>query len=121
VSGSLNGCAADVEVAVGGVCEDEESPWRAADCVAVVAEMGVADAARRGVVVVRKRVGCRRVEVEVGIWAREADRRQLRHIILGLCARVYVGVAFNWYLWVLYWAKSLRWDGKAAEVFRRFR
>lgn len=42
VKGSLKGCAADVDVAVGGVCEDEESPWRAADCVAVELEMGVA-------------------------------------------------------------------------------
>jgi hypothetical protein len=31
VKGSLKGCAADVEVAVGGVCEDVESPWRPAD------------------------------------------------------------------------------------------
>jgi hypothetical protein len=55
VNGSLKGCAADVDVAVGGVCEELESPCRPADCVAVVAEMGVAFCS--GEVVDRKRCG----------------------------------------------------------------
>ena len=53
VRGSLKGCAADVDVADGGVCEDADEPCRGAVWVAVVAEMGVA--LRRAGVVVRKR------------------------------------------------------------------
>lgn len=34
VRGALNGWAADVEVAAGGLCEEEGSPCRGADCVA---------------------------------------------------------------------------------------
>lgn len=81
VNGSLKGCAADVDVAVGGVCEDEESPWRAADCVAVELEMGVA--LLRGDVVVRKRTFCGRRRDNDGVWwvLREAARRHDRHII----------------------------------------
>jgi hypothetical protein len=55
VKGSLKGCAADVDVAVGGVWEELESPCLPADWVAVVAEMGVAF--RSGKVVERKRCG----------------------------------------------------------------
>lgn len=40
--GSLNGCAADFDVAAGGVCDDVESPWRGAVCVATFGETGVA-------------------------------------------------------------------------------
>lgn len=82
VKGSLKGCAADVDVAVGGVCDEDESPWRAADCVAVALEMGVA--LRRGDGVVKKRGFWARRETG-GIWwallLREAARRQDRHII----------------------------------------
>jgi hypothetical protein len=42
VRGSLKGCAADVDVAAGGLCEDVESPCRGAVCVATFADMGVA-------------------------------------------------------------------------------
>lgn len=42
VNGSLKGWAADVDVAVGGAWEDDDSPWRGLDCVAVELEMGVA-------------------------------------------------------------------------------
>lgn len=42
VRDSLNGCAADVDVAVGGVCDDVESPCRGAVCVATFGEIGVA-------------------------------------------------------------------------------
>jgi hypothetical protein len=42
VRGSLNGCAAEVDVAAGGVCDDVESPWRGAVCVATFGEIGVA-------------------------------------------------------------------------------
>jgi hypothetical protein len=84
VKGSLKGWAADVEVALGGVCEEVESPWRAADCVAVAPEMGVA--LWRGGEVVRKRAGvCGRIDDRGrGIWwavLRLAARRQDRHII----------------------------------------
>lgn len=79
VRGSLNGWAADVDVAVGGVCEDVEEPCRGAVWVAVVAEMGAAF--WRAGEVVRKRCGWR-VD-DGGTRAREAARRQLRHIILG--------------------------------------
>jgi hypothetical protein len=111
VNGSLKGWAADVDVAVGGVWEEVESPCRPADCVAVLAEIGVA--LRRRAVVVRKRMGCGRVEGV--IWAREAARRQVRHIILGVC-----GVRFQ-FAFVDALVKSLRCEGMAAEVFRRFR
>ena len=113
VKGSLKGCAADVEVAVGGVCEDVESPWRPADWVAVLAEIGVA--LRRGVVVVRKREACCGRGNGV-VWAREAARRQVRHIILGVCGR-----GFQLRLSFVVLVKSLRCEGKDAEVFRRFR
>ena len=76
VRGSLKGCAADVDVAAGGVWEDVESPCRGAVCVAVLAEMGVALLKRDEVV--RKRWGC-----DVGIRAFETVRRQLRQIISG--------------------------------------
>jgi hypothetical protein len=39
---SLKGCAAEVEVAAGGLCEESEVPCRGAVWVAVLAEMGVA-------------------------------------------------------------------------------
>jgi hypothetical protein len=42
VSGSEKGCAADVDVAAGGVCEESGEPCRGAVCVAVLGEMGVA-------------------------------------------------------------------------------
>jgi hypothetical protein len=77
VSGALKGCAADVDVAAGGMCEDVESPCCGAVCVDVEAEMGVAS--RRVEVEVRKRRGCARDADE---RAREAARRQLRQIIL---------------------------------------
>jgi hypothetical protein len=76
VRGSLNGCAADVDVAAGGVCDDVESPCRGAVCVATFGDMGVALLRRDEVV--RKRRGC-----DIGTRAFEAARRQLRQIILG--------------------------------------
>lgn len=69
VSFSLKGCAADVDVAAGGLWEEVESPCRGAGCVA---EMGVAFARREDVVK-------RRCEDD----ALEAARRQLRQIMVG--------------------------------------
>jgi len=97
VKGSLKGCAADVDVAVGGVCVDEASPCRAAVCVAVVAEMGAA-LRRGGVVELRKRAywcRCDCWERVIWVWTRDAARMQDRHIILGgLCVYACVyGVA----------------------------
>jgi hypothetical protein len=80
VKGSLKGCAADVDVAVGGVWEEVESPCRPAACVAVDAEIGVAF--RSGDEVLRKRWG--RIWVLDGTREREAARRHERHIILGV-------------------------------------
>jgi hypothetical protein len=73
VSGALKGCAADVDVAAGA---DVRSPCRGVVCVDVEAEMGVT--LRRVEVEVRKRRGWARDADE---RAREAARRQLRHII----------------------------------------
>lgn len=42
VRGSLSGCAADVDVAAGGVRDEVESPCRGAGWVAVLADVGVA-------------------------------------------------------------------------------
>jgi hypothetical protein len=84
VKGSLKGCAADVDVAAEGVCEEVESPCRGAVCVAVVAEMGAAFWDLE--VDVRKRWEF--IGVEVGILALEAARRQLRHIILACVVAV---------------------------------
>jgi len=77
VVASLKGCAAEVEVAAGGACDDVEESCRGLDAVVVLAEMGVA--LRRGVVE-KAREACE------GAWdirAREAARRQLRQIIFG--------------------------------------
>jgi hypothetical protein len=51
VSGALKGCAAEVDVAAGGACEDVDAFWRGTGCEAE--EMGVAFVRRD--VVVRKR------------------------------------------------------------------
>lgn len=75
VSFSLNGWAADVEVAAGGLCEDAESPCRGAGCVA---EMGVA--LEKCAEDVKRRVDLGRR----GDWALEAARRQLRQIMVGV-------------------------------------
>jgi hypothetical protein len=53
-------------------------------------------------VVVRKREACCGRGNGV-VCAREAARRQVRHIILAVC--VCVGVAFNWISPSLYWSK----------------
>jgi hypothetical protein len=102
VKGSLKGCAADVDVALGGVCEDVESPWRGAVCVAVVAEMGVAFL-KVGVVLRKRGVAVWGTE---GFSDREAARRQERHIILGVGL-----VGLNWWVGVgrMFISKVLRW------------
>jgi hypothetical protein len=78
VNFSLKGCAAEVEVAAGGVRVEPGVPWLGVDSVEVEAEMGVA--LWRGVVVVKKReargVGTEEME------GRVAARRQRRQIIV---------------------------------------
>jgi hypothetical protein len=77
VLASLKGCAAEVEVAAGGLCEDEEVPCRGAVWVAVLGEMGVA---LRGEVVERERAGARgRME-----GARARRRRQRRQSMVAV-------------------------------------
>jgi hypothetical protein len=73
VRGALKGCAADVEVAAGGVCEDVGEPCRGVGVEAE--EMGVAllstdelDRNRR-----------------VGALGMRAARRQVRQIIVDVC------------------------------------
>ncbi len=71
VSGALNGCAAEVDVAAGGVCDNVGEPWRGVGIEAE--EIGVAFASAADEEKVRRVVG-RRV--------REAHR-QVRQIIAG--------------------------------------
>jgi hypothetical protein len=72
VSGALNGCAAEVDVAAGGACDDVALPWRGAGVEAD--EMGVAlDSAGEEE---RKR--------RMGTLGRREARRQVRQIIVGV-------------------------------------
>ena len=73
VSGALNGCAADVDVAAGGACEDVGEPWRGVGCEAD--EMGVALA----------RAGEEEMKRRVGALGMRAARRQVRQIIVDVC------------------------------------
>lgn len=76
---SLKDCAAEVEVAAGGLEGEPGAPFRAAVCVAVVAEMGVAFW-RVGLVENGRAV---RAEESDGMGEREERRRQRLQIILG--------------------------------------
>jgi len=76
VIGSLKGCAAEVDVAAGGVWDDEAEPCRGAGVE--LAETGVA--LRMGFVVKAREAA---MDVEGGIRTREAARRQVRQIIVG--------------------------------------
>ena len=76
VMSSLKGCAAEVDVAAGGVWDEEESPCRGAGVE--LAETGVA--LRMGFVVKAREVA---MDVEGDIRTREAARRQVRQIIVG--------------------------------------
>jgi hypothetical protein len=104
VVSSLNGCAADVEVAVGGACEEPGAPCRGLLCVAVLAEMGVA--LRRVEAVVKGREA--RDERSSGIEARGAARRQRRQIIL----KVWTGSMGGMEWRVATYTKSSREAGK---------
>ena len=75
--GAENGCAADVEVAAGGVCEEDGEPCRGAG--EEDTEMGVA--LRRDWVVERERMGVA-VDEEERRLLRAAARMQLRQIIV---------------------------------------
>ena len=70
VRGALKGCAADVDVAAGGACEEVGEPWRG---VGVEAEETGVALCKAGEVDMKRRDG--------GAREREA-RRQVRHIIV---------------------------------------
>lgn len=72
VSGALNGCAALVDVAAGGACDDVALPWRGVGVAAE--EMGVAFAS----------AGEEERKRRVGALGRREARRQVRQIIVGV-------------------------------------
>jgi hypothetical protein len=110
VRGSLNGCAADVDVAAGGVCDDVESPCRGAVCVATFGEIGVALLRRDEVV--RNRCGCGIDDEDIRTF--EAARRQLRQIILGVVDGQFA------LLYFMRSIKTLACDEMQAELFLRW-
>ena len=70
VSGALKGCAADVDVAAGGACDDVALPWRGVGVEAD--EMGVALAS----------AGEEERKRRVGALAKREARKQVRQIIV---------------------------------------
>lgn len=80
VADSLKGCAADVDVAAGGACDEG---------VGAGAETGAA-LRRAGAVVKARDVD---IDVEGSIRVRDAARRQVRQIIVG-------GMAVQWAFWI---------------------
>ena len=72
VKGALNGCAALVDVAAGGACDDVALPWRGVGVAAD--EMGVAFVS----------AGEEERKRRVGAPGRREARRQVRQIIVGV-------------------------------------
>ena len=101
VKGSLKGCAADVDVAAGGACDEEAEPCRGAG-----AELAATGVARRTEPVVKARVAG--IEAGSGILARDAARRHVRQIIVGEGADA-----------MRVWMGAMREDGQKFEMGRR--
>lgn len=83
VRGVLKGCAAPVEVAAGGLCDDEEGPCRGAACVALlgdsVAAAGLVEEMFRNVT-----WETRSAVREASLRYRSAARMQRLQIIVGV-------------------------------------